>query len=127
MIAATGVITCINFGSAVGFNAIISLVSVSLTCSYVITIFCVLWQRWKGGGLPRARFTLGRAGVFINIAALCTMSPIVVLAPFPPVADVTADTMNYASLVFGIVVIFSAINYVFVGRKKFKPTLRKSE
>lgn len=81
VIAATFAITCINFGSAVGFNAIISLVSVSLTCSYVITISCVLWQRWKGGGLPRERFSLGRAGPYINVAALCTMTPITVLAP----------------------------------------------
>ena len=81
LIAATFVITCINFGSNVGFNAIISLVSVSLTCSYVITISCVIWQRWKGGGLPKERFSLGRAGLFVNIAALCTMSPIMVLAP----------------------------------------------
>lgn len=42
-------------------------------------------------------------------------------------ADVTPDTMNYASLVFGIVVIFSAVNYVIIGRKTFKPTLRKSD
>lgn len=35
--------------------------------------------------------------------------------------------MNYAVLVFGIVVIVSGINYAFVGRKKFKPTVRKSD
>lgn len=81
VIAFTLAITCVNFGTYVGFNAIISLVSISLTCSYVITISCVLWQRWRGGGLPKERFSLGRVGVYVNIAAICTMSPIVVLAP----------------------------------------------
>lgn len=81
VITMTLVITCVNFGTAVGFNAIISLVSVSLTCSYVITISCVLWKRWKGGGLPRERFSLGRFGVLLNIGALGTMTPIMILAP----------------------------------------------
>ncbi|KAK6419559.1 hypothetical protein LTR81_007381 [Elasticomyces elasticus] len=127
VIAATLAITCVNFGSAVGFNAIISLVSVSLTCSYVITISCVLWHRFRGGGLPRERFSLGKAGVFINIAALCTMSPIMVLAPFPAEAHVTPATMNWSILIFGVVVVFSTVYYVLVGRKHFVPTLRKSE
>jgi len=81
VIAATCVITCVNFGSAVGFSAIISLVSVSLTSSYVITISCVIWHRVKGPGLPKERFSLGRAGLAINILAFCTMAPIMVLAP----------------------------------------------
>ena len=81
MIAATFVITCVNFGTNVGFNAIISLVSVSLTFSYVITISSKLWKRGKGGGLPKERFSLGFFGPYIDVAAVCTMSPIMVLAP----------------------------------------------
>ncbi|KAK4560757.1 hypothetical protein LTR86_005336 [Recurvomyces mirabilis] len=127
VIAATFVITCVNFGSAVGFNAIISLVSLSLTCSYVITISCVIWHRVRGSGLPKERFSLGRAGLIINILALCTMAPIMVLAPFPPSAQVTPATMNWAILIFGVVIIFSIVYYILVGRKRFRPTLRKGE
>ncbi|KAK3675512.1 hypothetical protein LTR78_004595 [Recurvomyces mirabilis] len=127
VIAATFVITCVNFGSAVGFNAIISLVSLSLTCSYVITISCVIWHRVRGSGLPKERFSLGRAGLIINILALCTMAPIMVLAPFPPSAQVTPATMNWAILIFGVVIIFSILYYILVGRKRFRPTLRKGE
>jgi choline transport protein len=115
------------FAFQIGFNAIISLVSVSLTCSYVITISCVIWHRLKSNGLPKERFSLGRAGIFVNIAALCTMSPIMVLAPFPPSAHVTASTMNYAILIFGVVILFSVVYYIVVGRKRFVPTLRKNE
>lgn len=35
--------------------------------------------------------------------------------------------MNYAVLVFGVVIVFSFVYYIFVGRHKFKPTLRKNE
>ena len=50
-----------------------------------------------------------------------------VLFRFPPDAHVTASTMNYAILVFGVVIIFSAVYYILVGRKRFVPTLRKNE
>jgi len=33
--------------------------------------------------------------------------------------------MNYAILVFGVVIVGAAINYAVSGRKKFAPTLRK--
>jgi len=46
---------------------------------------------------------------------------------FPAEAHVTPQTMNYAILVFGVVIIFSAVYYVLVGRKQFVPTLRKNE
>ncbi|KAK4903071.1 hypothetical protein LTR49_026879 [Elasticomyces elasticus] len=55
------------------------------------------------------------------------MSPIMVLALFPTEAHVTPDTMNYAILIFGVVIVFSAVYYILVGRKRFVPTLRKSE
>jgi len=75
------IITCINFGSATGFNAIISLVSVSLTFSYLITILCTIWHKLRGPGLPRERFSLGRSGMIVNIMAFFLMAPIMVLAP----------------------------------------------
>jgi len=35
--------------------------------------------------------------------------------------------MNYAILVFGVVVIGGLVNYFVSGKKKFEPTLRKEE
>ena len=46
---------------------------------------------------------------------------------FPPDAHVTASNMNYAVLVFGVVILFSAVYYILVGRNRFIPTLRKNE
>ncbi|KAK0769731.1 hypothetical protein LTR75_018047 [Friedmanniomyces endolithicus] len=46
-IAFTLVLSCVNFGPVVGFNAIISLVIVSLTFSYFITISCLASTVWS--------------------------------------------------------------------------------
>ncbi|KAK5117848.1 hypothetical protein LTR85_008622 [Meristemomyces frigidus] len=126
-VSATFVITCVNFGSAVGFNAIISLVSVALTFSYLITMSCAIWQRIWGTGIPKERFSLGVFGLPLNILGIIFIAPITVLAPFPPYAHVTAANMNYAILIFGVVVIGAIVNYIVSGRKKFAPTLRKEE
>ena len=71
---------CINFGPVVGFNAIVSLVSVALTFSYSITIFCTICRRLGGAPIPRERFTLGRWGLIVNIIALCCVLPVTVLS-----------------------------------------------
>ena len=79
-IVCTWVLACINFGPVVGFNAIISLVGVSLTFSYAITICCTLWRRFFGRPLPKERFSLGAAGPIVNILALLCVAPVTVLA-----------------------------------------------
>lgn len=66
-----GVMTTVNLFSPVGFNAIISLILVTLLLMSAITIASAIFQRVYGRGLPPARrFSLGRAGLPINIIAL---------------------------------------------------------
>jgi choline transport protein len=66
-----GLVTFVNLFSAVGFNAIISLILVTLLLSYAITIASTIFRRIYGPGLPPTRrFSLGRAGLPINIIAL---------------------------------------------------------
>ena len=50
-------------------NAIFSLNTAALTTSYLITIGCTILCRLCGKGLLHARFSLGRWGLPINIAA----------------------------------------------------------
>jgi len=35
--------------------------------------------------------------------------------------------MNYAILMFGVVVLFSIFYYIWVGRDRYEPTMRKAE
>ncbi len=124
-IALACAIACINFGPVVGFNAIISIIGCSLSFSYTLCIGCTIWRRFFGPPIPKERFSLGKAGVFVNIIGFCCVLPITVISVFPSVPNPTPDYMNWASLVFGTVVIVAAINYFMGGRKAFNPPMRR--
>ena len=76
----TSLLSLINIGSTVALIAIISLTVVSLLTSYIITIVVVLLRRVRGQSLPARRFNLGKAGMPVNIIALCYLGPIFVLS-----------------------------------------------
>ena len=63
-------LSLINLGSAVAFNAIVSLAVAALISSYIISISCVRLRRWRGLPLPARRWSLGRAGAPINTVAM---------------------------------------------------------
>jgi amino acid transporter len=66
-----GLMSFVNLFSAVGFNAIISLILITMLLSYTIAIASAIFRRVYGPGLPPTRrFSLGRAGLPINIIAL---------------------------------------------------------
>ncbi|KAK4890387.1 hypothetical protein LTR27_010915 [Elasticomyces elasticus] len=123
----TCVISLINFGPVVGFNAIVSLTIIAITASYTICIAALIWRRSFGKPIPKERFSLGRWGLLINIAALACTAPLTVLVLFPPVSNPTAAEMNWASAVFGFVALLSAAYYAVGGRKNFKPPIRKDQ
>ena len=76
----TSILSCINFGGVVGFNAIISLAVVAVTASYTVCISTLLWRRFFGRPLPVERFSLGRWGPAINLVALACTAPVTVLS-----------------------------------------------
>lgn len=69
-------LSLINIGSDVALNAINSLAGVSLLTSYLITIGCLIWRRLYGAPLPPRKWSLGRMGLPINIAAFCLLTPL---------------------------------------------------
>ena len=71
----TSLLSLINIGSYVALNAILSLTAVSLLTSYIIVIGCLVLKRLRGQPLPARRWSLGRWGLPINIAALCFLAP----------------------------------------------------
>ena len=66
----TIVISFINIGSTVAFDAIVSLGVVALMATYAVSIGCVLLKRLRGETLPPALWTLGKAGIYVNATAL---------------------------------------------------------
>jgi len=78
-IAFTCIISFINFGPVVGFNAIVSLTIIAITFSYTICIAALIWRRFFGKPLPKERFSLGRWGLLVNLVALGCTAPLTVL------------------------------------------------
>ncbi|KAJ5512923.1 hypothetical protein N7463_002475 [Penicillium fimorum] len=53
-------LSLINIGSSVAFNAIMSLGTAALLSSYIISITCVRLRRWRNQPLPPARWSMGK-------------------------------------------------------------------
>ncbi|KAK5046045.1 hypothetical protein LTR84_008502 [Exophiala bonariae] len=118
-VVVTSLLACINLGSSVALNAINSLGGVSILTSYYITIGCLVWRRLKGPPLPPRRWSLGRYGLIVNIAALLFLTPLWFFAFWPLATPVTAETMNWSSTMFGGTLIFAMIYYVVKARHEY--------
>lgn len=67
----TVILSLVLIGSSLAFNIIASLFGVALMGSYLVSVATLVFQRFRGGKLPRTRFSLGRAGLLINMATIC--------------------------------------------------------
>lgn len=110
----TCLLACINFGSNVAFNAIISLNLVSLMLTYSASIGCVLLRRIRHPELlPRARWSLGRWGIPINVCALAYSTLAFFWCFWPNGTPVDLQSFNWSLVMFlGLTVI--AVGYYFV-------------
>ncbi|WEW60245.1 hypothetical protein PRK78_005730 [Emydomyces testavorans] len=118
---ATALLSLINLGSSVALNAIISLTNSALVSSYLISISCVLLKRIRGQPLPARRWSLGRFGMAINIGALCYLAPMFVFAFFPLSVNPTPANMNWAVVMYGGIITFATVYYIFFGRFNYVP------
>ncbi|KAK5125447.1 hypothetical protein LTR85_000556 [Meristemomyces frigidus] len=113
-------ISLISLGSAVAFNAIISLQLLALISTYWVTIGCLVWRRGWGKALPHGDFNLGRLGLPINIFALAYSAYLVVFVAFPTEVPVTLATMNWSPVMFVGVVLLALLYYVMYARKIYE-------
>lgn len=142
-IAFTTLVACllalINIGSSVVFNDVISLTISGLYASYLICIVLLLWRRYTGfietsphettdlsRGIEHMRLVWGPfhlpgvLGILVNLVACVYVVIILFFSFFPPTTPVTPSTMNYSSLVFGSVILFSIVYYVVYARRHYK-------
>jgi amino acid transporter len=120
-LAITICLSLINIGSSAALNAIFSLNTGSLITSYMITISCTILRRLQGHPLPIARFTLGKYGLPINIAAICYLLPVWVFSFFPGAVNPTPATMNWGVVMYAGVIITSTVYYIFKARFNYSP------
>lgn len=115
----TSLLACINLGSTTALNAINSLGGVSIFASYFITISCLVWRRLYGAPLPPRRWSLGRFGLPINIAALLFILPCFFFEFWPLARPVVPGNMNWSSVMFVGIMIVAALYYVVYGHKVY--------
>jgi choline transport protein len=107
----TAILSLTNLGSTVAIQAVASLSASLLLTSYMVSISTLLLRRLTGPNLPTRRWTLGKWGATVNIVALCFLSVFWIFSFFPPTAVVTTQTMNWNSLMFGIIVAVATAYY----------------
>jgi choline transport protein len=111
----------IVLGSTTAFNALISLQVVALMATYMISISCVLWRRIKcPETLPLCRWSLGRAGIAINIIALLYAAFAFFWCFWPSTTPVDLDTVNWSPVMFVGVMVIAMVLFVFRGRKVYQ-------
>jgi choline transport protein len=115
----TVLVSLIIIGSAIPFFIVTSLVGAGLTSSYFIAIACVIYKRLKGDPLPPARFSLGRAGLPVNIMGAAFLLLAFVMLFFPAAPHPNAAGMNWTILIYGSAVVFSLAYYYTHARHKY--------
>ena len=111
------IIGLINIGSTVAFNAIVSLSIAGLFTSYLIVIVLMIIKRIKGDTINFGPWSLGRAGLPINILSACFVIIATFFSFFPPATPVTLMTMNWSCLMWGGSTLIGLAYYAVLGRK----------
>lgn len=113
----------IYVGNTTAFNAILSMAILGMYTSYVLPIaYMLVYGRTPN--LHRAvrfgPFRLGKYGATLNIVALLWSTLAMLFSMFPSVQPVSAQNMNYSSVVMGGWVVIGAGYYVVCQRKSYK-------
>lgn len=96
----TTALALLNLGSHAAFNAVLSLSTVAIMATYVLSIGCVTLRRIRAQPLPRARWSLGRAGLPVNCAGLGYAAWSFFWSFWPMRAGASVDTFNWAFVLF---------------------------
>ncbi len=116
----TLLLSLINIGSTVAFNAMLSLSTVALMATYLISIGCVTARRFNlENPLPPARWSLGKAGLPVNCIALVYACWAFFWSFWPNSHDVMATNFNWASVIFVGLMGISSLLYFVHARKVY--------
>ena len=110
-------LSLIDLGSYVAFSAMVSLQLIALFATYEVAIGTLIYRRLYGPPLPARRWSLGRAGLAINVFAFTYGLFALAFIVLPSTPSVTGGTMNWAPVIFvGVMAI--ALAYFFAGGRK---------
>ncbi|KAF2121706.1 amino acid/polyamine transporter I [Lophiotrema nucula] len=112
-------LSLINIGSTTAFMQVISLGVAAMLTSYIISISCVALKRIRGEPLLPSKFDLGKWGLPINIISLVFLVFLWFFTFWPSAPHPTVETMNWAVLGYGAVIILASIYYFFRARHRY--------
>ena len=119
-LAFTAVIALIVIGSSAAFNVILSFGNAGLYSSYIICLICLIYRRCdRSISLPATQFSLGKYGLVVNIISLCYLLVGFVFSMFPAVPNPAPVEMNWASLMFGAILLLAFIWYFVKARFEY--------
>lgn len=104
-------LSLIIIGSSTAFNVFLSFGNAGIMTSYTVIIACLIYRRFDGNEWPETKFSLGKLGLPINCAALAYLAVALTFVFFPAAPEPSAASMNWASLMFGNVLIISFVWY----------------
>jgi choline transport protein len=111
----------IVLGSSAAFNALMSLQLVALMATYTMSVSCLLWARiYAPAKLPTTRWSLGRWGVPINVAAIAYSLFAFFFCFWPMATPVDLESFNWSVVMFVGVMTFSMLLFLVRGRKVYK-------
>lgn len=110
----------IYFGTLTGFNTVISIATEGFYLSYAMPLFARIISRLSGEHtVLSGPFSLGRWGIWMNIAGLVFLVFTSVTFNFPTLSPVNSGDMNYTSAAIGIIALISIVTWITTGRKNF--------
>ena len=121
-------LSLINIGSTTAFNALLSLATLALYCSYLLPIVVFIIRRFNPSNpIVFGPWNMGRFGLVVNLVACAFCVFLIIFLPFPPILPVTAVNMNWAAPVFIAVMLFSIADWFFRGKGKFVGPIKEVE
>jgi choline transport protein len=108
--------------STAAFSAFLSLAVASLYMSYLLPMIAMFYRRvWTPEQLTWGPWRInGKLGTVVNFVAICYTLFCIGFVVLPLSQPVSAESMNYASLVLGGSMIFVTIDWFLRGHKTYK-------
>lgn len=93
----TILLSLIIIGSSTAFNVILSFGNAGIMTSYIMIISCIIYRRFDGNAFPTTKYSLGKWGLPLNIAALTYLVVTLSFCFFPAAPNPTPASMNWVS------------------------------
>ena len=114
-----GILGVVNIGSKTAFHAIISLALIGHYTSYLLPTLLLAIRRFNKKEIPFGPWSMGKLGLWVNLAAIAYLIIVIVFMVFPPYQPVTASNLNYAGPIFGLTLILSIVFWITYGRRVY--------